>query len=472
MQDDLSSTIDYAPQSEGFDTTRERNIEVDESGIRADGGALPEINNHDALKSPISGHMRPVQRLTRQQSLGKPSVFYGRTQATVQQAGSRQNIGVSTSSMRETTTSFAARRNRQSSATAPKNLYAPKLGKDLRRNGSSSTSHKRTQSASLDPGNHSALSNASHKRSTSNGPKTVDPANPLPHEGAVSTGGTKAKIEALTVTSKIQRPAFSTFQQHFSPKKVTGTSAASVSIDTDESCDNQYHTSVEDGRLQTELLQLHVLHQSSAGTLKDWQTSAERTLRTRFENVIIQHQKLVKSECLAQASLNQAALQEWTARGAVMAKEDHIQCLSKLLQECLLLTARHGRYDCFCETFSEWFETSETASQSTIVSFSKRLAEQWKAEHAALTRKLTSMSREADELPDQFDGFEDSSVAIISLTCKKLIRGMLDELRSMLAIEADIAARGRARIDQGLAQFEADIKIASQDLGAIWATGA
>ena len=310
-------------------------------------------------------------------------------------------------------------------------------------------------------GNNFLPSHAAHKRSTSHVSKNA---------GQAAANATGIKEEATAVESKLQRPTFSTFQQHFSPKKVANPlQVPSTTLGTDEFGAHQHQMSAEDTRLQTELLQLHLLHTSSKGVSKDWENSAEQGLRRRFEYVASKYRALIEDEHLAQTSINQATLQELAKGGPATTVEDNIQCLSMLLQESLALTEEHGRHTRLYESFNRWLETAANMLQSPTMSFSDGLGENWKAEHAALTRKLTGMSRDADQLPDQSN---DSSIAVVTLACKNLVNGMLDELRTMLGVEADVFKREQSGINEQLARIEKDITLSSQNMGPIWGTDA
>ncbi|KAI9686432.1 MAG: hypothetical protein M1822_003779 [Bathelium mastoideum] len=407
------------------------------------------------------------QSLARSQSLRKPAIHASRTKSTLQSTVSGQAPGFTDLTTQQGTTSGTLQ-YQDSSRLVTEPVTSAKAGNNVRRTTSSAASHKRTQSTSSQPKNHANPVNSSHKRSTSNVPRNLGQFVTNLGAGQVATSAVRTKDARATTESKLQRPAFSTFQQQFSPKKVANASqVASNTAASDDVSASQHQNLAEDFRLQTELLQLQILHERSIEALKSWEASAGKSLRQKFEKVVHRHGKMIEDEILAQSGFNQAALQEWTEAGMAVAVEDNIQCLSKLLQENLSLTASGGRYTRLHEGFDRWFAMSVDMFQDSALSFCECLDEHWRSEHASLTRKLTDLSREADHLPDQRN---DSSIATITWACKDLIKGMLDELRLMLVVESEVSRKEQTRIDKELAHIEHDIEIASQDLGRIWGT--
>ncbi|KAL9093985.1 MAG: hypothetical protein Q9165_003655 [Trypethelium subeluteriae] len=431
----------------------EPDTESHERDDDSDEDASSETNAQTPLKSLVPESTPAPRILTRSQSLRRPGVHGDKTKIFAQQPELRQNTRSSIPNAHNTNIPAGIAPEQESSGPAPDALTVTQPRSDLQRVAKATVSHKRAQSASLKSGDLPVRPTASHVRSKSNTSRNAEQA---------PSNLSRLKDETVVYESRTQRPAFSTYQQHFTPKKTV--KAAPVADDTNVA---QSQTSAEDFRLQTELLQLHILHESSTGVLKDWEDSAEKSLKLRFEKVNCKHRKLIEDEYLAQANINQAGLQEWTKGSSAVAIEDNIQCLSKHLHEVLSFTASRGRFTNLCDGFSQWFEMAENKSRVSALSFSDDLDEDWKAEHVALTRKLTGMARDVEQLPNQAN---DASITLITLTCKKLIEGILDELRAMLALQADVSTREKLRIDAGLSRIQADIDDASRNLGSLWAS--
>ncbi|KAF2234146.1 hypothetical protein EV356DRAFT_533195 [Viridothelium virens] len=429
----------------------ESDIEFNGRDDDSDKDANLKWNAQTPLKSSVPESIRAPQTLTRSQSLRRPGTNADKTNTFAQQSELKQNARISIPNAHTTNIPAGIAPDQESSVAAPNSTTATQPRSGFHRAGKATIFHKRAQSAFLKPGDHPVRPTASHARSKSNVSRNAGqvPSNPI-----------QVNDETAVHEPKSQRPAFSTYQQHFTPKK---TVKAAPAVDDINVAQNQ--TSVEDFRLQTELLQLHMLHESSIGVLKNWEDSAERSLKLKFDSIICKHRKLIEDEYLAQANINQAGLQQWTEGNSAVAIEDNIQCLSKHLHEVLSLSAGHGRYTNLYDRFSQWFETAENKLQISAFSFSDDLDEDWTAEHAALTRKLTGMARDVEQLPDQAN---DASITLITLTCRKLIKGILDELRTMLALKADVSTRERLRIDAELSQIQGDIDGASRNLGSIW----
>ncbi|KAJ4293075.1 hypothetical protein N0V90_008357 [Kalmusia sp. IMI 367209] len=77
---------------------------------------------------------------------------------------------------------------------------------------------------------------------------------------------------------KLARPAFSTLQQHFTPKK-TGKAHISTFLHATAEPANQF-LAPDVISLQNELLQLCILHESSTSIQTRWELSAQQTLKT------------------------------------------------------------------------------------------------------------------------------------------------------------------------------------------------
>ena len=441
---------------------------LDSRADSLDAEALPpdSVYNSHKTSNPGSTVARPM---TRSQSLRKSATCTGENKSALRENGSKQVPENVASAAHQGKDSSANTRHHVSSRIAPGSVSTAQKKNGLERTRSSAASHKRTQSASSQSVGRSTLSSNFHLRSTSNVPKHAAQNLARPSADPLSDIGVKTKTETILADSKLQRPAFSTFQQHFSPKKIVqAPQTSSLSAIADDASASQQQPSVDDVRLQAELLQLHILHKSSLDIPKRWENSAQRSLKLEFQNISRKHKRMLEDETLAKCKYNQMAMKEWTKAQPTIAVEDHIECLSKLLQEILSLTASHGRYTRLCEEFDQWIEIAAKPFENSTSSFSEYLNDNWKDEHTALLHKLMGMSRGADQLPSQSN---DSSVAKTTMACKDLIRGMLNELRTMVDVERSIIAKDHYQIDQNLVQLQRDVEILSPDLGSVWGTG-
>ncbi|KAI9693534.1 MAG: hypothetical protein M1820_009186 [Bogoriella megaspora] len=370
--------------------------------------------------------------------LRKPTIYGDKSQEDVSKRADGSGGQGSTSIHMQRTTSNRNTLSEKASAIS---------GAELRRATSSAAAHKRTQSASLRTPITTASNISSHRRTGSNA-------------GQSHSRTDQSQIGSLHNEAKTQRPPFSTLQQHYTPKKVAP-QLSSIGKAATDGAGSEAAPSGDEVQLQTELLQLHILHESAQSTEMQWKKSAERQLRSRFEKVAARYQQMREEEVLNQVNTNFAALDDWLSRG--VGSEDSIQLLSNLLHELLSLTNSEGRYSRLADRFDNWFSSTETNSlvSSPLVSsdpsskFAENLGEDWKAEHAALLRKLAAMSREADYIQDANEG---SSIGSVISSCKFLLGGMLEELRLMVLVQSTAALREQNRIDEGLAQIEQDLK--------------
>lgn len=257
----------------------------------------------------------------------------------------------------------------------------------------------------------------------------------------------------LDDTKRISRPAFSTLQQHFTPRKTgkapTATFLHPVQVSGSQALPPDIVT------LQTELLQLHLLHKSSAIVNKCWESSVKRSLSIKFQEVGSLYQTMLEHERNGQEQRNLQSLIEWTCHNSSTGLVEYIQILSGPLHELPSLSEPGGRLDRLADDFCHWAvrvqatwdareqPTAKTQNVDTV----DGLEDTWKAENAALVRKLTSFARDIDVLTVPSPG---SSIACLVDSCKAFLSGVLDELCTMQAIEVDVVARERVWLEDRL----------------------
>jgi hypothetical protein len=142
---------------------------------------------------------------------------------------------------------------------------------------------------------------------------------------------------------------------------------------------------------------------------------------------------------------------------------ENIQLVSSPLQELPSLVDSGGRFSKLVDDFDQWmawvaeiWETREqgTTDGPTTSTYAEGLGDSWKAENAALTRKLTAFSRDLDRVTQPTPG---SSIASIVLACRRLVDVMSDELQTMQAIEGGVVAREREWVEEELRTMAKDI---------------
>ncbi|KAJ4357310.1 uncharacterized protein N0V89_001885 [Didymosphaeria variabile] len=258
---------------------------------------------------------------------------------------------------------------------------------------------------------------------------------------------------------KLGRPAFSTLQQHFTPRK-TGKAPTSTFIHAPEPVNHVLPPEIV--ALQNELLQLHLLHEPSALTMRQWELSAREVLRMRFDEVASLYQIMQEKERFGQEQKNMLALREWNGSNSFSGLVQCIEALSGPLHELPSLLNPGGRFFHVVEGFSKWSSTADEVWSARDGSGGRGIAMQslgelgdaWKEEHAAMTRKLTAFSRDLDTLPPTVTG---SSIAHIVSTCQSLVEGLLCELQIMQATEADVVAREKLWVEERLRTIAHDV---------------
>lgn len=251
----------------------------------------------------------------------------------------------------------------------------------------------------------------------------------------------------------VAKPAFSTLQQHYSPKKTLEPKKATASF---------FHaSSVSAGggealpgevlALQAELLQLHMLHESSSKVQAQWERSAERALRLQFYEVATAHHNMRKNESEVQELVNLHALQEWSSGSATFGLAENIQLLGPLLNELRALTDSGGRHTRVVQEFEQWMGRAEQVwagrAAARRVEVVEGLGDEWRVEAAALVRKVSGLAREADRLVAPAWG---SSISSVVMGCRALVEGMVGELQLMRRVEAEVGEDEARFVEQGV----------------------
>jgi hypothetical protein len=373
-------------------------------------------------------------------------------------------------------------KNLSTSATSPPNLGISELVADTEKHGKSSlgpssTAHARDGSVSTVDSENSGVRSSQRISNMKAGLKRTASTTSKPErpDSSASTGTTDTD-PALSTSStgrrrepvkgdgaRRPRPAFSTLQQHFTPKKTVKALTSTFINPPAQDPAASGTMSADVIRLQAELLQLHLLHESSAQTSRQWELSAKRKLHQKFDEVASMYQIMRDNERQIREQVNLRALQDWNSGDTSFGLAENIQLLSAPLHELPALVDPGGRYMRLTDDFEEWmnwvsrvWEKRERRLQEggRDLDSAEGLGDAWKAENAALTRKLTVFSRDLETLAEPAAG---SSVAAMVSCCRQLLRGMLEELQTMQSIEMEVVLREREWIEGGLAALAEDI---------------
>jgi hypothetical protein len=216
-------------------------------------------------------------------------------------------------------------------------------------------------------------------------------------------------------------------------------------------------------QLQTELLQLHLLHSESLVALQEYHRSAEEQLKAKHENAVACHLSMRNREREVQEGMNLAALQEWSNATGSLGLAENLQILSSLLAELLPLVEQNGRFTQLVNQFETWLSLVEDnwqaqESEKVVSGLDEGLDDRWWSESAALTRRLTALAQEVDVL---VDASENSGCGRLVRSCKAMHKTILDELRLMVAIGQEVSMREKRWIEERLESISAEIDASS-----------
>jgi hypothetical protein len=271
----------------------------------------------------------------------------------------------------------------------------------------------------------------------------------------------KRKELAVEEPKKTSRPAFSTLQQHFTPRK-TG-KAPTASFINPAPQPTSHSLSPEIASLQSELLQFHLLHQSSTEVSQCWEQSAKRVLHTKFDEVASLHQVMLENERAGQEQKNLQSLLEWSAGGSTAGLVEHVQILSEPLHELPSLVEPGGRLQRLVVEFEQWMSWVQEirsarggyAGGNKALETIEGLGGSWKAESAALIRKLTVFASDLERLASPTPG---SSIASMVDACTSILRGILDELQTMQKIEIEVVTTEKLWVEDRLRTIARDVE--------------
>lgn len=283
------------------------------------------------------------------------------------------------------------------------------------------------------------------------------------------------------------RPAFTTLQQHYSPARNLAPKPLTSSYlapPTPSKLPANVALSSETAKLQTELLQLHLLHRDADAVAASWHASARNRLGRRFAELAEADAEVGREEAAVEEARNVAALKTWAGSGGAKGLEDKIQALDGVLSGVWSLGEPGGRYARAVKKFEKWVDQMTAAvearrpagglgalMESGEVAFVGELDHAWRDEVSSLARKLDGWRRQLvqleDGLPEEEVGEDGqaSSLARILTGCRSQICDMLAELDIIEQIERVAIAEEVAWIKRMSREDEADD---TPRAGAIW----
>ncbi|KAI9849650.1 MAG: hypothetical protein M1837_002775 [Sclerophora amabilis] len=314
---------------------------------------------------------------------------------------------------------------------------------------------------------------AKHGRASST---SVIPQHPKTSSGPQRTPNPSQ--ERGLATDHSMKPTFSTFQQHFTPKKPTKplARAMSSSSQSPKKPALQEVASSETIRLQTELLQMHLLHQGAASSYHQWEQSARGKIRIQFEETARRHRKLRTVEQEVQERVNLQGLREWLGSDHLLDPGDKIQSLGSTIQEVHNLIDSGGVYHRIVRAFEKWiswiddiYKQRQNSSSSSgaggsgsgsgagaeQLEFIDGLGDGWKSETASLARKLASLSHRMVGLGDPLTG---SGLEKILANGKDMVANAMAELELMRTMERELMAKERSWVESQISDLADEVE--------------
>lgn len=259
-----------------------------------------------------------------------------------------------------------------------------------------------------------------------------------------------------SISNQPTRPAFNTLQQHYTPKKAAKPPTLSIIAASPTKNANVNVLSSETMRLQTELLELHLLHRTSAEIQRQWEQSAESTLHHQYEEVAERYRALRFDQRKAQEQTDLQALREWGASHDICSFSKKVELLSHTLQDLGNIDKTGGKFALAITTFERWIVLSESvqdlgqsidAGYAQGTEFLEGLGEDWRAEVATLETRLASRALDLKRLGQPLQG---SSIAYLVQICTTSVMQMSEELKTMREIECEVLAKQAAGIRQAI----------------------
>ncbi|KAL4915732.1 hypothetical protein BDW62DRAFT_119332 [Aspergillus aurantiobrunneus] len=302
--------------------------------------------------------------------------------------------------------------------------------------------------------------------SSSSGTPTA-PRGHMRHRSQVVTPASKTTQTSSTATTPRPRNQFSTYQQHFTPKKTPNppTQAPPASAPPDQASSLIPSSWPEVAALQTELLQLSLLHQSGWQRNDMWERNAEAQLQSKYDSVAKDYRDILDVEKESQRGLNSQALYYWLKnlreRNGQQGFAEQVQLLSQLAQEVYDISdSLSGRYTVTILEFESWLRKVEEAQEARLQCvrgqdydhFINPIHHEWKEETDALIMKLELASRQLQSLDilgyGEVEALNGSSLFRMAKGLSELVHQMVEELSVIRRIEADIVKSEEARVSQ------------------------
>lgn len=255
-------------------------------------------------------------------------------------------------------------------------------------------------------------------------------------------------------SNKEQRPPFSNFQQHFSPKKNLQNRKASSSVQADT---NVRVSSSEIFHSQRELMQLHLLHRSAAQVQIQWQESADQSIKDHFATVYKRSSNFQRCVQIHQASLNQYALLAWCKDASNVELAQNVQLLSRNIKELWKLGDSGSMYVSVLKSFESWLVSARHLRDCRKhekglgqgLGFIESIGDDWRTDISILERKLATYSRELSSIGKPQ---KESTLGHALSAFQTMAANFMDELDVIRRIESDVLIQEKVWVESQVSE--------------------
>lgn len=197
-------------------------------------------------------------------------------------------------------------------------------------------------------------------------------------------------------------------------------------------------------QLQMVLMYLSILHCTAVETQRQWEQSAERKLRHRFDVVREEHSKMKQLVQVQKTSEAQAALVSWSRNMTSAELTAKVQLLSRIICDTWQLVNSDGEYTHIIQIFEKWLDIARAVLSSRKQSAQlmqqeihlvEPIEDGWLLKVENMKSRLISSLRGIEymgELPPKTD------FGRLLFLFKKLLRNLVEEIGVIRAIQADI----------------------------------
>ncbi|MCJ1402478.1 hypothetical protein MMC11_005698 [Xylographa trunciseda] len=270
-----------------------------------------------------------------------------------------------------------------------------------------------------------------------------------------------ADIRLVTPSAKSRRHAFSALQQEFGPRQVPTELRSRVPHSPDGGTTNQ--VSPEAVASILELLQLHMLHRSSIATNRQWESSAEKYYKSRFDGLASDHKSMTCREIILQEQINASAIIAWASGTEDRSIGNKIQKLSQILIDVVDVSGPSGQHTCLLNSFEHWYSNAVRIRQlrgrrgsihPRIERTLEGIGDGWKAEADHLKSKLLVHQ---EELVFLGEAHPRSDLIRYLDALLGMLTNMLEELDVIQAIETQFLREEKDWLKDSLGCIAADI---------------